>query len=144
MSLFRVFDRFFFFSFFVRIWTALNNSPYNFQIRLHLLRAWIQIGGFEAAIEHYNSLGVKQIQQDSMSHMLLHDAVELGFFEEARALCYRLCRFHSETNREIPDAIILAFEHGNYSKVRFVFSSHDICLPKERLIPLPFIYLFVT
>jgi N-terminal acetyltransferase B complex non-catalytic subunit len=50
---------------------ALNKSKQSFFARLILIRIYRLLGAPALALEHYRAMGIKQVQNDTLSHLLL-------------------------------------------------------------------------
>jgi N-terminal acetyltransferase B complex non-catalytic subunit len=50
---------------------SLTKSPQSFQMRVILIRLYHLMGASSLALEHYRALRIKQIQHDTLSHLLL-------------------------------------------------------------------------
>lgn len=53
---------------------AIARSKMSYQIRLHLVRIYRLLGAPSLALEHYRSINVKQVQNDTLSHFILSRA----------------------------------------------------------------------
>lgn len=96
---------------------ALTKSKHNFQLRLHLIWLYRRIGAWSAAFAHYQSLGLKHIQRDTLSYLLLENSVheylsilQVSSLKESQNIYY--ANLH-----ETPDMICQAYENKTYSKI---------------------------
>lgn len=53
---------------------AIGKSKMSYQTRLHLIRIYRLLGAPSLALEHYRSINVKQVQNDTLSHFILSRA----------------------------------------------------------------------
>jgi len=95
---------------------ALNNSGYNYQMKLLLIEIYKELGAFEQGILLQNELEIKQIQVDSLSWLLLPGCLRSCYFEEARARCFGVNNFHRNTAGDVADGIRTAYDSGNFMK----------------------------
>lgn len=122
--------------------------PRDPQVRLLLVRVWALLAGgaaFGRGLEHYAALGVKQIQHETVAHLVVSDAARAGC---ARALARAVddtdalhSRLASENARCASDAV----RRGNYAKavdmVRFArrtrrSAAHALCRAEGRRVSL--------
>lgn len=53
---------------------AISRSKMSYQVRLHLIRIYRLLGAPSLALEHYRSINLKQVQNDTLSHFMLSRA----------------------------------------------------------------------
>lgn len=102
---------------------AISLSTANFQLRLLAIQLYIFIGAGSPALNHYNKLKIKHIQQDTVSHFVTHYLGDLALFEQAAEINEDVLGFFDYSNREVADMTVLAYDQQTYSKVcsRFFF-----------------------
>ena len=98
---------------------ALAASPHNFDHSLLLLRLYshpaIACPTRSAAI--YQALSIKQIQQESLHHLILHDLIRLGLLSSAYAQCGSLLAVHTAYEKDEASLLQLAYEQKRWGKV---------------------------
>jgi len=62
-------------------------------------------------------MDIKQIQNDTLSHLVLDDAIRYGFFVDAQSIVQRIINWHANSAREEMAATQVAYEKGNYTQV---------------------------
>ncbi len=53
---------------------AITRSKMSYQVRLHLIRIYRLLGAPSLALDHYRSINLKQVQNDTLSHFMLSRA----------------------------------------------------------------------
>ncbi|OQR98077.1 hypothetical protein ACHHYP_09206 [Achlya hypogyna] len=96
--------------------SGLARSAYNFQMKLLLCRVYALLGAGAAVLTRYKELDVKQIQLDSLSHLVLDGLFALGLDEEALRICDAVRALHQTTARDTPEFIGRAYRLGVFSK----------------------------
>ena len=89
-------------------------SPHNFQLTLALVQCHAALGSVHEATRLYHALGVKHIQQDSLSHLILPPLLRCGALEQAATVLNPAQRFAKDGLRDMPDSLQLAFSSDNY------------------------------
>ena len=121
------------------------NSRFNFQIDLALIEVYGQpeICACEPLVHAFNNLGIKHVQLDSLSYLVMPHALRGGFYEEAATAARNVCRFNRNCAREFPEYVVRALGNENYHKaleiVRFqrkVRQSHQFAVAWCVLTPL--------
>eukprot|EP00941_MAST-03F_sp_MAST-3F-sp1_P006208 g6208.t1 len=98
---------------------GLKHSSYNFQMKLILIELYNSLACFGPAYERFRELQVKYIQVETLSYLVLDDAVACGFHEHAQEMCEDILDFHSSTcDHYIAKYMIVAFKYGNLCQVR--------------------------
>jgi hypothetical protein len=94
-------------------------SRHNFQFALSLVRLLCHplVGAAHRALAVFKKLDIKQIQLDSLSHLISGDLLRYGLFDEAGALVDAVRKFHETHRNEHADLTSQAWKAGNYSKV---------------------------
>ena len=96
---------------------ALQRSPFAYAFKVDLLETYRAIGNGADALNLFSdSLGVKYIQNDSLSYLLIPTLLETGLFKEAAAKFRAIVAFHRSCRRDTLEMMGKAFEHGNYCK----------------------------
>ncbi|CAK9086069.1 N-alpha-acetyltransferase 25 [Durusdinium trenchii] len=111
------------------------HSPNGFQLALVLLEVYQRLGAISRACEIYNGLGVKFIQTDSLSHVLLGSLLDHGHYNEALHSCHMIDQLWKSSRCDTPIYSIKALKLGNYSKAIEFFKletrlrlSHQRCV----------------
>ncbi|KAL8278029.1 hypothetical protein RQP46_009661 [Phenoliferia psychrophenolica] len=98
---------------------AAARSRYKYQIRILLVHLLRLLGASSLAVLHYRILGVKSIQYDTLSHVLLTRAATFaigndpGLAEETAASQ----KWYTTGEHEASEMVIRAFNFKNYTKI---------------------------
>ncbi|KDQ60955.1 hypothetical protein JAAARDRAFT_31952 [Jaapia argillacea MUCL 33604] len=100
---------------------ALGRSKHAFQMRLLLIQIYRLLGAATLALEHYRSMNVKQVQNDTLSHLILARAStfstastgDLTFATE----CLESSQIYMSNSQETSDFIVRAFTQEKYSMI---------------------------
>ncbi|OSC97114.1 actin cytoskeleton organization protein [Trametes coccinea BRFM310] len=100
---------------------AIARSKMSYQIRLHLIRIYRLLGAPSLALEHYRSINVKQVQNDTLSHFILSRAStfslssigDLTYTSE----CLESSRIYLSNSEETAEFIVRAFGSEKYSQI---------------------------
>lgn len=101
-------------------WAVRGTMQYNFQAKILLARLYCHhgVGGFARAFQLYRSLEFKHIQLDTLTHLLLSDAMRFGFNHLGIDICEQVAYFHKQQAKSAPDMTRLAFQHNSYAQVQ--------------------------
>eukprot|EP00457_Paulinella_chromatophora_P001591 gb/GEZN01001593.1/.p1 GENE.gb/GEZN01001593.1/~~gb/GEZN01001593.1/.p1 ORF type:complete len:949 (-),score=137.53 gb/GEZN01001593.1/:65-2911(-) len=101
-----------------RLLFALEATSTNFQLRLMLIRlyCYYQIGAVGLAVSHFKKLDIKQVLNDSCSHLILPDLVRV-MAEEADTIIHDLLEYHINHTKQAPDLLKLSYSSENFVKV---------------------------
>ncbi|TBU65814.1 N-acetyltransferase B complex non catalytic subunit-domain-containing protein [Dichomitus squalens] len=110
---------------------AIVRSKTSYQIRLHLIRIYRLLGAPSLALEHYRSINVKQVQNDTLSHFVLSRAStfslssigDLTYTSE----CLESSRIYLSNSEDTAELIVRAFANEKYSQI------HDFIIFEDRL-----------
>eukprot|EP01117_Protostelium_nocturnum_P012389 TRINITY_DN4571_c0_g3_i1.p1 TRINITY_DN4571_c0_g3~~TRINITY_DN4571_c0_g3_i1.p1 ORF type:complete len:900 (-),score=204.71 TRINITY_DN4571_c0_g3_i1:1258-3957(-) len=96
---------------------GLKMSKHGFQLKILLLRLYLQIGGIKPALDLFEELQVKHILLDSLSYLVMDESISLysNFFHH---LYMEIEAFHLENTTQTLEYAIKAFQNGSYSKIR--------------------------
>ncbi|KDO28790.1 hypothetical protein SPRG_19998 [Saprolegnia parasitica CBS 223.65] len=97
---------------------GLRRSAYNFQMKMLLCRVYALLGAGDAVLHRYKELDVKQIQLDSLSHLVLDGLFGLHMDKDGLRLCEAIRNLHKTTARDTPEFIGRAYRLGVYSKAQ--------------------------
>ncbi|KAF8583207.1 actin cytoskeleton organization protein [Ramaria rubella] len=113
---------------------ALTRSKHNYQFRLMLIRLYRLLGLSPApglALEHYRTLNPKQMQTDTLSHMILSRAATFSLAGIGDLTmpneCLEASQIYASNSTETAEMIARAFQHEKYSQVQ------DFILFEDRL-----------
>ncbi|KAH9854239.1 N-acetyltransferase B complex non catalytic subunit-domain-containing protein [Lenzites betulinus] len=100
---------------------ALVRSKMSYQIRLHLIRIYRLLGAPSLALEHYRSINVKQVQNDTLSHFILSRASTFSLSSTGdltyTSECLESSRIYLSNSEETAEFIIRAFGGEKYSQI---------------------------
>lgn len=96
---------------------AYGYSPHNATLRLSLTSVYGLLGAAAAAAVPFQSLGVKHIQLDTLTHHLLPALLGGGQWEKARRLADDVRAFHTAHARDAADTMLMAYDTGTFTKV---------------------------
>ncbi|KAF8511363.1 N-acetyltransferase B complex non catalytic subunit-domain-containing protein [Gautieria morchelliformis] len=113
--------------------SALTRSKHNYQFRLMLIRLYRLLGGSSPclALEHYRTLNPKQMQTDTLSHLILSRAATFSLAAIGDLTmpneCLEASQIYASNSTETAEMIARAFQHEKYSQVQ------DFILFEDRL-----------
>lgn len=100
---------------------ALIRSPQSFQSRLILIRLYRLLGAPSMALEHYRALRIKQIQHDTLSHLVLTRASTFSLSSTGdltlASECLEATQIYLSNSQETGDYIVRAFTTEKYSQI---------------------------
>ena len=108
---------------------SLSFSPHNFDHVLLLMRLYCHpaLACISRAHELYTMLSIKQVQCESLSHLILHDTLRLSSFAHSSILLSQLQLFHTQYDREESQVLQLAYEQRRWVRVL------ECCEMRERM-----------
>ena len=80
---------------------AIDNSPYNPHLKIAAISVYSRLGAAERALAIYQDLGVKQIQLDSCSYIILPLLVKGGLYTSAIKIASSILRLHGSSSKDI-------------------------------------------
>lgn len=97
-------------------------SKYKYQVRILTINILRLLGASSAALAHYRIFGVKNVQYDTLSHLVMargatfaiESGKDIGVFEEALATSL----WCTSGQREAREMVVKAFNYNALSKVR--------------------------
>lgn len=122
---------------------ALRFSPKGYILRLLLVRICSTLGAFNIALDHFKQLGVRSVQQDSMSHWIFERSSAFASADpDVKDALQDFSQVYADNEKETPRFISQAFQLGNYSRVEEMvefyeclrFSLNRQLLNKERML----------
>lgn len=96
---------------------AIRRSRADYQLKLLLIRLYRLLGSFERAIEIYETLDIKQVQNDTLSHYLNARIASLAPLDRLQPLLSQAESVYRSNEDETPDLITQAYNYGTYSKI---------------------------
>lgn len=100
---------------------ALTKSKQSFLVRLMLIRVYRLLGAPSLALEHYRAMHVKQVQHDTLSHLILSRAstfslAAMGDLTLATE-CLESTQIYLSNSQETGDFVVRAFTGEKYSQI---------------------------
>mmetsp|Transcript_30847 Transcript_30847/g.47039 ORF Transcript_30847/g.47039 Transcript_30847/m.47039 type:complete len:916 (-) Transcript_30847:61-2808(-) len=95
---------------------GLKKSSYNPYLKLRLLDVYRGLGACDRCWELFQDLGIKHIQFDSCTYLILPILLEGGLYEQALVVANETLKFHISTISDTSNFISRALENGNWSK----------------------------
>lgn len=96
-------------------------SPQSFQIRLQLIRIYRLLGAPQLALDHYRLLNLKQVQNDTMSYLILSRATNFSLAATGdltyASECLEASHVYFNNSQETSEFIVKAFGTEKYSQI---------------------------
>ncbi|KAF9052875.1 N-acetyltransferase B complex non catalytic subunit-domain-containing protein [Panaeolus papilionaceus] len=100
---------------------ALTKSKHCFLARLVLIRLYRLLGAPLPALEHYRALNIKQVQNDTLSHLILSRASTFSLASSGdltlSSECLEATQIYLSNSQETGDFIVRAFSAEKYSQI---------------------------
>ncbi|KAJ2932908.1 hypothetical protein H1R20_g4212, partial [Candolleomyces eurysporus] len=100
---------------------ALNKSKQSFLTRLILIRVYRLVGAPSLALEHYRALRIKQVQHDTLSHLILSRASTFSLASTGDITysteCIEASHIYLNNSQETPEFVTRAFNSERYSQI---------------------------
>jgi len=93
---------------------GLSWSPYNFELKLHLIRVYQVLGATTSMEELWSSMDVKQMQLDTLSYFVMPGALEHHDDSFSLAIIKSIRQFHDSAELEVSESLVGPFEYGSY------------------------------
>ncbi len=106
---------------------GVSASPYSHCFKLDLLEPLRNLAAGKHALSMFEALGVKHVQNDSMSYLVLPLLMESGLFTEAHRQLIQVVNFHVKAGKDTGEMIGKSFEQSNYSKGLEMKRFHLLC-----------------
>ncbi|KDN52740.1 hypothetical protein K437DRAFT_272253 [Tilletiaria anomala UBC 951] len=111
---------------------ALQHSPKGYVLRLLLIRICVLLGAWPLALEHFLQLGVKSVQQDSLTHWLFERCSAFASVispngSDLQATINKFMGIYNENKEDTPQMIFRAFHFHNYSRAEELLEFYE-CL----------------
>ncbi|KIJ69304.1 hypothetical protein HYDPIDRAFT_105904 [Hydnomerulius pinastri MD-312] len=101
--------------------SALAKSQVAFQMRMMLIRIYRILGAPSLALDHYRSMNVKQVQNDTLSHLILTRASTFSLAASGDLTypseCLESSQIYLANSQETSDFIIRAFTAEKYTQI---------------------------
>ncbi|KAL7533603.1 hypothetical protein ACHAXR_005341 [Thalassiosira sp. AJA248-18] len=91
---------------------AIDQSPYNPHLKIAVIGIYSQLHAAHRALTIYEDLGVKQIQLDSCSYLILPVLIRGGLYTSAIKLSTSILRLHGSTSKEVKDFASKSLRNG--------------------------------
>ncbi|KAG8964769.1 hypothetical protein FRC03_001380 [Tulasnella sp. 419] len=100
---------------------ASSRSKQNYQFRVLAIRLYRLLGANGPALDHYRLLDIKQVQTDTLSHLILSRGStfslatngDIGMMTE----CINASDIYQQNSNDTADLIVRAFQHEKYSQI---------------------------
>ena len=114
---------------------ALEYSPYNAYLKITAIHVYAALNAVHRAWELYQDLGIKHVQLDSCSYLILPSLIDGGLYNEAIAACNSILKLHASTASDTGEYAARAMEHGTLSKANeFLVFQRDRMTPSLSLL----------
>lgn len=107
--------------------TGLTHSPFNFRIKLLLIRLYIEVGAIGRVGELWTSLEIKHVQMSTLAYLVLNPFFDSGHHDDFQSTLQSIEGLWRECDHEIPDCITKAFQVGSIN------AAIEFVLFRERL-----------
>ncbi|KAJ2799771.1 mitochondrial distribution and morphology [Coemansia guatemalensis] len=104
---------------------AIQHNGESFLLRLYSIRVYIYLSCYERAKSNYEVLNIKNIQHDTLGHLLFGQGMALGCFVSDLELCYDGVAFYDQSRSKIPREIEKVYYEGTYSNVKDFLEFQD-------------------
>lgn len=94
---------------------ALIQSPYCSSVALMLIQLHNLLGSSFRSLHLFSSLDIKQVQVESMSHLILSSCSSAGAFGEMSKRCGEILQLHRSAANSVCDYAMEALQKGNYT-----------------------------
>lgn len=107
-----------------------QESKRAYRLRLLLIRLLLRLGCLKLAVQHYEALGLKAVQLDTVSHYVMDRNASFGGSHAADIANVwegQMKEFYEHSAYEVPEALGRAFSNGKFSQVSDLCEFND-CL----------------
>ena len=91
---------------------AIDHSPYNPHLKIAAMGVYSQLNAAHRALSIYEDMGVKQIQLDSCSYLILPTLIQGGLYTSAIKLASSILKLHGSTSKDIKDYASRSLQNG--------------------------------
>ncbi|KAJ2852786.1 mitochondrial distribution and morphology, partial [Coemansia erecta] len=89
----------------------------NFLLRLYAIRLYLCLSCYSRARALYDSLNIKNIQNDTLGHFVIGQGLALGCYIPDLELSYECVSFYDRAHHTIPRELESAYKNGTYSNI---------------------------
>ncbi|KIM49319.1 hypothetical protein M413DRAFT_438506 [Hebeloma cylindrosporum] len=108
---------------------AVTKSKQSFLTRLILIRIYRLLGAPALALEHYRIMQIKQVQHDTLSHLILSRATAFSLAASGDLTlateCLESTQIYVSNSQETGDFVVRAFQSEKYSQIPEFISFED-------------------
>jgi len=97
---------------------AMDHSPYNPHLKIAAIGVYIQLNAAHRALAIYQDMGIKQIQLDSCSYLILPTLIQGGLYSSVIKLASSIMRLHGSTSKDIKVYASKALRNGLMLKAK--------------------------
>jgi len=97
---------------------AVDHSPYNPHLKIAAIGVYTQLNAAHRALAIYQDMGIKQIQLDSCSYLILPTLIQGGLYSSAIKLSTSIMRLHGSTSKDIKVYASKALRNGLMLKAK--------------------------
>jgi len=97
---------------------AMGHSPYNPHLKIAAIGVYTQLNAAHRALAIYQDMGIKQIQLDSCSYLILPTLIQGGLYSSAIKLSSSIMRLHGSTSKDIKVYASKALRNGLMLKAK--------------------------
>lgn len=101
---------------------AIDHSPFNPHLKIAAIGVYAELNVAYRALALYEEMGIKQIQIDSCSYLILTVLVDGGLYTSAIKHSSSLLKLHCSASRDIKDFSVKALRNGLYFKANEMIS----------------------
>ncbi|KAF9182060.1 N-alpha-acetyltransferase 25, NatB auxiliary subunit, partial [Haplosporangium sp. Z 11] len=77
-----------------------------------------ETSAFNCATAIYNTMGIKHVQHDTLTHFITDRATSFGLFQEAMMQLYEAHAIYHSNEAETPEMILQAYKYNTFSKMQ--------------------------
>ncbi|KAI8050960.1 N-acetyltransferase B complex non catalytic subunit-domain-containing protein [Syncephalis plumigaleata] len=96
---------------------AREKDNLNFQYSLILCRVYSLLGCGARAIELYDTLSIKHVQNDTLSYLMTDVLFDLGLWEESEHILESAASIYTSNIFETPEMIVQAYKYATFSQI---------------------------
>lgn len=97
---------------------AMDYSPYNPHLKIAAINVYSELNAADRALTIYHGLGVKQIQLDSCSYLILPLLIRGGLYTSAIKLSASILRLHGSTSKDVKTYASKTLQNGLLFKAK--------------------------
>ncbi|KAG9318673.1 N-acetyltransferase B complex non catalytic subunit-domain-containing protein [Chiua virens] len=108
---------------------GLTKSRVSFQMRIMLIRIYRILGAPSLALEHYRQMNIKQVQNDTLSHLILTRALTFSLAATGDLTypseCLESSQIYLASSQETSDFIVRSFTAEKYTQIQDFIEFED-------------------